>query len=398
MEVQVTTRWPLVVAIWAAGLGVAAQYGKISVIFDRLPELYPDAGAAISFTISMVGILGILLGLVAGMFVAAFGYRRSMVWALWIGAAMSAVQALHPSFELFLLSRFVEGLSHLGVVVAAPTLMAALSSNRDRGLAMTLWSTFFGVAFTLLAWFGLPLVQRFGLLSLFAAHALIMAGLALWLGAALGNVAVPPRVAMPRLRALPGLHLPIYRSPWKAAPAAGWLFYTCCFVAVLTVIPPYIPADMRGFVLGAMPLASIATSMTLGVFLLRHVEAVKLVQLGFLLCALGVVWLWLLPGDPLACIALAGAMGLVQGGSFAAIPQLNSSDHARSQSSGVQAQAGNLGNSIGTPLMVLALGLAGFSGLMAVLLLLFLGGFGVHVLLARQRRALQRQSSRPMES
>lgn len=383
------TRWPLIIAIWIAGLGVAAQYGKISIIFDRMGELYPDAGAALSFTISLVGLLGILLGLVAGMFVSAFGYRRSMVWSLWIGAAVSALQAMHPGFELFLLTRMVEGLSHLGVVVAAPTLIAALSSDRARGLAMTLWSTFFGVAFSLLAWFGLPLVQHWGLLSLFAAHAVIMAGLALWLGLALRDVPVPARSALPRLRDLPALHLPVYRSPWKSAPAAGWLFYTCCFVAILTVLPPYIAEDLRAFVLGVMPLASIAISMTLGVYLLRLLPAVTLVQIGFLLCGGAVLWLWLVPGEPWACIALAAAMGLVQGGSFAAIPQLNSSDQARSESSGVQAQAGNLGNALGTPLMVLALSLAGYAGLMGVLLVLFLGGFAIHALLAHQRRVLQ---------
>lgn len=384
----ITTRWPLIFAIWAAGLGVAAQYGKISVIFDRMGLLYPDAGASLGFTVSLVGIVGIFFGLVAGLFVSSVGYRRSLVWALWIGAGMSALQALHLPFGLFLLSRLIEGLSHLSVVVAGPTLIAALSSDRDRGLAMTLWSTFFGVAFTLLAWFGLPLVAGFGLLSLFAAHGLIMAGLALWLGRALRDVPVPPRAKLPALRDLPGLHLPVYRSPWKVAPAAGWLFYTCCFVSILTVIPPYIAAEQRGYVLGAMPLASIASSMFLGVFLLRHFAAVKVAQLGFVLSACGVLWLWLQPGDPLACLALAAAMGLVQGGSFAAVPQLNLKDEDRAQAGGVLAQAGNLGNTIGTPLMVLALGLAGFSGLMAVLLVLFLGGFLVHQGLAQMRRHL----------
>ncbi|MEP4038958.1 MFS transporter [Pseudophaeobacter sp.] len=388
MDDRAITRWPLVIAIWAAGLGVAAQYGKISVIFDRMDQLYPDAGASVSLTVSAVGIVGIIFGLVAGLFVSSIGYRRSLVWALWLGAAISALQALHLPFGLFLASRLVEGISHLGAVVAGPTLIAALASRRDRGLAMSLWSTFFGVAFTLLAWFGLPLVAGFGLLSLFAMHALIMAGLAFWLGFALRDVPVPARAEFPALRSLPGLHLPVYKSPWQVAPAAGWLFYTCCFVSVLTVIPPYIAADLRAFVLGAMPLASIASSMILGVFLLRHIAAVKVVQLGFLLSGGGVLWLWIQPGDPLACIALAAAMGLVQGGSFAAIPQLNLGDAERAQSGGVLAQAGNLGNTIGTPLMVMALGLAGFSGLMATLLLLFLGGCLVHQLLALKRRRI----------
>mgnify|MGYP001627847211 FL=1 len=387
MTASGTSRWGLILAVWAAGLGAAAQYGKISVIFGRMGELYPLAGNALSFSVSLVGTLGILLGAVAGLYVAAFGYRRTLVWALWAGAAMSALQALHLPFGLFLATRVVEGLSHLGIVVAGPVLIAQLSSDRGRGLAMTLWSTFFAVAFTLLAWFGLPLADAWGLLALFGAHAAVMAGLALLLGFALRSVPVPERTPLPRPAELPGLHLPIYRSPWIAAPAAGWLFYTCCFVAVLTVIPPYIAEDMRAFVLGAMPLASIAVSMTLGVGLLRVLPAVRLAQLGFLACAAAALWLWAVPGAPLACIAMAGAMGLVQGGSFAAVPQLNGSAAARAEASGAMAQMGNLGNTIGTPLMVLSLSLGGFGGMMATLLMLFLCGAAAHLFLAARRRA-----------
>lgn len=382
------SRWGLILAVWAAGLGAAAQYGKISVIFARMGELYPQAGTALSFSVSLVGMLGILLGAVAGPYVAAFGYRRTLVWALAAGAAVSALQALHLPFGLFLATRVAEGLSHLGIVVAGPVLIAQLSSDRGRGLAMTLWSTFFAVAFTLLAWFGLPLVRAWGLLALFAAHAAVMAGLAVLLGLALRAVPVPPRAPLPRLAELPGLHLPIYRSPWIAAPAAGWLFYTCCFVAVLTVIPPYIADNARGLVLGMMPLASITVSMTLGVCLLRYVPGVRLAQLGFLACAAAALWLWAMPGAPLACIAMAGAMGLVQGGSFAAVPQLNETAVARAQASGAMAQMGNLGNTIGTPLMVLSLSAAGFGGMMAALLVLFLSGAAVHMLLAARRRGM----------
>lgn len=380
------TRWGLILVIWAAGLGAAAQYGKISVVFDRMAELYPLAGGSIGFTVSLVGLLGILFGVVAGMFVAAFGYRRTLVWALWVGAAMSALQALHLPFSAFLATRVVEGLSHLGLVVAGPTLIAQVSSEKSRGLAMTLWSTFFGVAFTLLAWLGLPLVERFGVLSLFGAHAVIMAGLAVLLGAALRNVPVPERQPVPRLGKLPALHWRIYRSAWMVAPAAGWLFYTACFVAILTVIPLFIDESMRGFVLGAMPLASIAVSMTLGVYLLRFIPAVRLVQMGFALCAVIGAWLLLAQGAPLACIALAGAMGLVQGGSFAMVPQLNDTAADRAQSSGAMAQAGNLGNTIGTPLMVTALSTAGYGGMLGTVVALFFAGFVVHGLLAMRRR------------
>lgn len=379
------TRWGLILLIWCAGLGAAAQYGKISVVFYRLADLYPTAGHWLGFTVSMVAVLGIVFGILAGAFVAAVGFRRAIVWALWVGAAMSGLQALDLPFSLFLATRGIEGLSHLGLVVAAPTLIAQISTERHRGAAMTLWGTFFGVSFALLAWFGLPLVERFGVRSLFAAHGVIMAVLALLLRGALRSVPALPREQMPRLSGLPALHLTIYRSSQMSAPAAGWLFYTICFLSILTVIPPFIAPEWRAFVVGAMPLASIASSMTIGVLLLRYLRAVQVVQLGFLLSAASMVWLMLAPGDPLACIVLAFCMGLIQGASFAAIPQLNPTVSARAYAQGALAQAGNLGNGIGTPLMVGLLAMSGFTGLAVAVTLLFICGYLAHLWLARKR-------------
>lgn len=384
------TRWGLIFVIWAAGLGAAAQYGKISVVFDRLPDLYPLAGASVSLSMSLVGLMGIVLGIVAGRFVASFGYRRTLVWALWLGAAMSALQAFHLPFVLFLLTRLFEGLSHLGIVVAGPTLMGLIAHGKARGVALSIWSTFFGVGFAILSWGGLPLIAMFedktaGVLALFAGHAAVMALLAIGLGVAMRSVAVPARVEFPDLRALPALHLTIYRSAYKTAAAAGWLFYTCCFVAVLTVLPPFLPDETRAAIMGAMPLVAIATSMTLGVLMLRMMPAVRVVQLGFLLSACAMGWLWAMPNYWLACLGLAGAFGLVQGASFAAVPQLNAEVGAQAEANGVMSQTGNLGNALGTPLLVAMIAMAGFDGMALTVILLMIGGCAVHQILAAQR-------------
>ncbi|MEM7318743.1 MAG: MFS transporter, partial [Pseudomonadota bacterium] len=294
------TNWPLVLVIWLAGLGAAAQYGKISVVFEQIDAHFPQAGGWLGFTVSMVGVLGVIFGILAGAIVAAIGFRRALVWSLWIGAALSGLQALGLPFGLFLLTRALEGASHLGMVVAAPTLIAQIASDRDRGAAMTLWGTFFGVSFTVLAWGGIPLVDRVGVTGLFAAHGAMMAGLALILNRALRIVPAPDRAPMPNLSALPRLHLMIYRSPRMSAAAAGWLFYTCCFVSVLTLLPPYLDPAQRAFIIGAMPLASIISSMSAGVLMLRYLPAHRVVIIGFLLSAASMAWLWLIPGAPAA--------------------------------------------------------------------------------------------------
>ncbi len=379
------TPWALVLLLWGAGLGAAAQYGKISVIFDLLPLAYPQAGAALGWIVSLVGFVGIIFGVVAGLVVARIRYRRALLAALWVGAAVSLVQAALPPLPWMMLSRIAEGASHLAIVVAAPTLIAQLSAQKDRGLTLTLWGTFFGVAFAVLAFAGRPLALSFGLPALFIAHAAYMALFALILSARLR--ALPDEGEQPvlSLRQILQDHAVIYRSARIAAPAAGWLFYTFSFVSILTVLPPFLDPSHRAAVMTAMPLTSIAVSMTLGVVLLRHLSAVRVVELGFALSALSVLWLWMVPAAPLACLALAAAMGLIQGASFAAVPQLNAMPAHQAQANGAMAQMGNIGNTLGTPVMALALIGFGYGSLPLLAGGAFLLGLIVHMALGRIR-------------
>lgn len=380
-----TTSWGLVLALWGAGLGAAAQYGKFSAIFDQLPAIYPDAGAALGLVVSIVGMLGIIFGVAAGLLVARVRYRRALLLALWIGAAISVFQAFLPPLPWMLASRALEGLSHLAIVVATPTLIAQLCAPKDRGFALTLWGTFFGVAFTVLAWAGLPLVAWQGVPALLLAHGVYMAVFALYLGSRLRALQIDNPVPPLSLGKVLRDHVVIYKSASISAPALGWLFYTFCFVSILTVLPPFLDPEMRALVMGAMPLTSIASSMTLGVALLRRVSAITVILMGFAGSTLSMLWLWGVPGDPIACLSLAAAMGLIQGASFAAVPQLNATPATQAQANGALAQMGNVGNTLGTPVMAVAIGGMGYAALPVLAGFAFILGGCAHLLLARRR-------------
>ena len=60
-------------ALWAAGLGAAAQFAKLAVGFGALGEAYPGAGGLLGFAVSFLSLSGLLLGLVAGSVVARRG-------------------------------------------------------------------------------------------------------------------------------------------------------------------------------------------------------------------------------------------------------------------------------------------------------------------------------------
>lgn len=374
----------LVFLLWCAGLGAAAQFGKISILFETLGATYGANGeVALGLVVSIVGMVGLIFGTTAGLLVARIGPRRAIVAALLAGAAMSALQSLMPAYPLMLASRIVEGASHLAIVVVGPTMIATLAPEARRPLAMTLWSSFFGVTYTALALIG-PHATPTGL---FLGHAVYMTALAAILAATLPP---DPRQPPAPLGNFLKQHADIYASPRLAAPAMGFCCYTFLYVAVLTLLPPETPATHRALIATGMPLVSIAVSLTLGVRLLRHMPAVRLVQLGYLAAIPGFLLLWAFWGDGAGMVAggflLSGALGIVQGASFAAIPELNQTPQDRARAAGAVAQLGNLGTTTGTPVLAAVLAGAGPPGLALGAVVLCGIGIAAHQLQARRRR------------
>lgn len=55
-----------ILALWAAGLGAAAQFGKISIAYQPLGLAYPaEAGVWIGLMVSIVGMVGLIFGTTA---------------------------------------------------------------------------------------------------------------------------------------------------------------------------------------------------------------------------------------------------------------------------------------------------------------------------------------------
>jgi predicted MFS family arabinose efflux permease len=295
---------------------------------------------------------------------------------------MSALQALMPAYPLMLASRVIEGVSHLAIVVVGPTMIAALAPEARRPLAMTLWSSFFGVTYAILALIG-PQSTPAGL---FLGHAAYMAALA-----AILALTLPPD---PRGQALPmgnllRQHAEIYLSPRLAAPAMGFCCYTFLYVAVLTLLPPETPETHRALIATGMPVVSIAVSLTLGVRLLGRMSAVRLVQWGYGAAIPGFLILWAFWGQGAGMVAggfvLSAALGIVQGASFASIPELNAGADDRARAAGAVAQLGNLGTTTGTPVLAALLAASGPSALALSAVALCGVGIAVHAL-QRARR------------
>lgn len=378
-----------ILLLWGAGLGAAAQFGKIAVVFDRFGQIYPQAGQVqLGLIVSAVGFVGLILGTTAGIFAQRLGYRRVLVAALATGALLSGVEALFPPLPVFLLLRGLEGFSHLAIVVAGPVLIARIAPLRHQGLAMTLWSSFFGVSFALTAALGLPLVQAWGDAALLLAHAVYMAVFAVLLWMILPSDTPPEPTAR---QSLLRQHAQIYRSPSVSAPALGFFCYTLTYVALMTLLPPMFGAH-QALIASSFPLISIAVSLTLGVQALRYFPAFRLAQAGFAGAVVSCLVLWLFWGGSAALLGawgIAACLGIAQGASFAAVPQLNPDPADQSRAAGAIAQLGNLGTTTGTPLLAWLILGQGVTGVMLFVLLPSFLGLFLHQWLALRRQRIR---------
>lgn len=387
-----TTNYVLVLILWVAGLTSAAQFSKISIIFDEFAAIYPNAGTQIGLMLSLISFMGILFGLYAGVLVSRLGLKRMLIAALLFGALMSLFQTMMPRFEIMLISRIIEGLSHLAIVVAAPTLIAKYSAPSHANITMTLWSTFFGVAFVFTTWLGLPLVEQAGIAALFFAHAVIMVTIALSLIILLPQDQSVDNTDKDKkslsVQKIIAAHLEIYRSPFLSAPAFGWLSYTLTYVSLITVLPSQVPEAYRTLIVGFLPMFGIVTSLFCGLVILKYISAVRVVMASFIAASL-ILCLYFLNVSIIAItFAIFGLLGFVQSSSFSAVTQIIKDTESRAKANGAMAQMGNLGNTVGTPLLLIVLSHSGLAGMIIAVILFYLFGAAAHFVLERKRRKL----------
>ncbi|MDO5641171.1 MAG: MFS transporter [Paracoccus sp. (in: a-proteobacteria)] len=381
-------RMPMVtvVLLWLAGLGAAAQFAKIGVPFSEFGALFPGAGTRIGWLLSLISLLGAGFGLIGGVMVTGIGARRALIGALVLGGVISVLQSwlFGAGLGPFLITRVAEGLSHLAIVIAAPTLIAQIAPLRLRGFSMALWSTFFGVSYALMAWPGMEFIASHGIGALFRLHGAWMILLAGALALALPRAGRSEPVQMPALSAISRDLRRALGSARIAAPGYGWFFYTLSFVSLLAILPVLMPEGRRDLMAGLLPLLSITASLGLVPLALLLLAPVMLVVLGYGMAALGAVLMLAIGPLPGALLIFLG-LGIVQGASFAAVPALNERAQDRMLANGLMAQSGNLGNLVGTPLLLFMTAKAGLPALVATILAGYLIAILIHSELGRRR-------------
>lgn len=380
-----------VLVLWFAGMTAAAQFAKLSLTFPYLQSEYPNADTSLGLLVSLIGFIGIFFGMFAGVMASQVGYKKTLIWGLAIGAAISLIQSNLLLLELMIASRIIEGAAHLAIVVATPTLMVQTSKPEHSKALMTLWSTFFGVSFAITSYLGLPLIESYGLGSIFIAHAvcMILAAIFVWRLIPNAKVNSVPKFELTAKNLLRA-HIEAYRSPFISAPAFGWLFYTLSFVAILTALPILLPLGEVKLAAGALPLIAIGSSFICGTILIRYFSTIQILIFAFIGAGLTVLSLVMQNEVLVTLFLLFFLLGLLQSAGFASIPELNHKITDQAKSNGGMAQMGNIGTTLGTPILLAAYAGFGINGMVAFLASSYVLGAGIHIFLhTRRKRQLE---------
>ncbi|WP_169788516.1 MFS transporter [Litoreibacter arenae] len=368
------TNWLLVFALLVAGLFAAAQFGKLTLTLPLLRDAYPEGGALVPVLISIVGMVGIALGAVAGAVVARVGIARALTGALVAGGLLSLIEATLPHISVFALLRAAEGVSHLAIVVAVPTLMASIASDKDRPVVMGIWATFFGISIAITAALLPWLLSMGGLKAVFLAHG----GGMLVMAALLFPLLPKGRISRPVPVSYWAEHRIIYTTPRLLIPGGGFVWYTSLYIALLAVLP--VALALPVWVITALPLISIVGTL-LGGFLGKRLAPDRLVIAGFVMTIVASAIVYFASPAIWPLFVLFFVMALIPAASFAAIPHFNYDATDRARATGGIAQLGNVGTTTGTPIFVLVFDQAGLGGVCLLMSMICILGIVLTALL-----------------
>jgi len=240
----------LIFILWLIGVLAAAQLAKTAVLATTLADTLGISIALTGLLISLLEVGGALFGLAAGMALGWIGARRSLIAGLAILAATGVAEAYASGTAVLLAARAVEGMGYLLVVIAAPTLIVAIASERDRASALSLWSTFVAVGMAVGSVVTGLAFATLGLRGAFLLWALLSA---LAIGAVLR---VPPAAPSAR-RALAFPHA----AAWIAT--FGFGLYTTFICALTMLFPSFlveragVSSSLAGFATGVVALGSV---------------------------------------------------------------------------------------------------------------------------------------------
>jgi predicted MFS family arabinose efflux permease len=373
---KVRTNWFMVIVLWLAGIAAAMQFAKFSFAFDFLKNQYNVSPFWIGLSLSIVGFIGLVFGITISIYISKIGQNKILLVSLLLGIIISLIQAFNPIFPIVFISRIMEGISHLGIVVTAPIIMVLFSSEKHHSIVMGLWSSFFGIAFFLTAWIGQPIMELYSISGLFFIHSILLFVVFIVLFFSIKKINIPHN-GNNKISFLTA-HKKVY-SNWRTfSPGILFFFHTFMYIALFTFLPGLTGDEKtRSLLLIVLPLISIVGAMVAGIVSQYILSPSKLSVLAYISLIILIFVIKISFNNNMmfiiASMILIFFSGIIQGSVFSLIPNISLSTEEQTNANGTVAQLGNLGSTLGPPVFSFFLVYGKNSIIIIVMLLSILG-------------------------
>ena len=364
-----STGWGTVFLVIGSGVVAAFQVGKVPV---ALPALRAELGLSLfgaGWVISIFSVIGASSGVLIGAVADWIGHRRLLLIGLSFVTIGSAAGTRAPDANVILITRVVEGVGFLAIVVAAPALISRIIGQKNLRLAIGLWSTYMPIGSATMMLVSPLLIALCGWRGLWLANAVIGGVFLLLLGMATPKTAGkkflpsgPPRAPWPNIKVT-------LSRPGPLLLACCMLTFTVQFMAVTGFLPTFLMTE-RGLHQGeaAMVTAlsiviSVPGSVLAGWLLQRGVPRWILISAPSAVMALSTFGIYsaAIPDEAVyaLCLLFYGFSGILPAAVLAGAPIHAPSSNLVGTTNGIIMQGSHLGHVIGPPVLAVIVTAAG---------------------------------------
>ena len=368
-----STRWAYVGLLLACGMGAAMQIGKVPPALGVIQQDLNLGLVAAAWVISMFSVAGATLGGLTGSVVDRIGPHRAAVGGLICMAAAGLAGTASNHAAGLLLSRALEGMAFIIVVVAIPSLLSASASEADRRFVPALWGTYMPTGMAIAMATAPMVLHAWGWRFLWQLDAGVLAILAvlLWV--------VPVPALLVRGRALPGLRQ-LLRSVWHPGPVIlGVIFacYTWQYLSVNGFLPTIlraqgVTAQTAGVLTAVAVLSNVIGNLAASALIARGAAPQRLIAAACIIMGVAAVGIFsgALPATLryLFAVSLSCCGGLIPASLFALVPRVAQDRESTATTMGFVVQCSHVGQLAGPPTVAAVAAAAGGWQLSAVVL------------------------------
>ncbi|HEX6979261.1 MAG TPA: MFS transporter [Alphaproteobacteria bacterium] len=352
-----STNWSVVLLLVGAGVVVAFQIGKapaaLPILRDELHLSLVTAG----WVISMFNVIGLITGMAIGVLADRIGHRRMVLAGLTVVALASLAGAAAQGAAALLISRFLEGLGFVVVVIAAPGLIVRAAAPQDLKLAFGAWGAYMPAGTATMMALSPLLLAPFGWRGLWVANAVLVALFAVLLSRTTRAYAAARRTGSSA--SMLGDMWRTLTSPGPPVLALAFASYALQYLVVFGFLPTILVEEEGLSQAAAAALTAIAIAANVpgnlmgGMILHRGAPRWAMVVVGSAimgLLAFGIYApafpLWLRYG---LAVVFSLLCGMIPSTLLGAAPVHAPSPHLVATTNGLIMQGSNLGQAVGPP-------------------------------------------------